>query len=82
MRQKFKRRNLIAWILSILGEQDLLCSTNLLYLHRKKFTTGLIELAAVMATDKVSKKRQKLFQISYKKTPKLMQWCRQTKTLI
>jgi hypothetical protein len=32
--------------------------------HRKKSTTGLVELAAVMATDKVSKKRQKLFQIS------------------
>jgi hypothetical protein len=27
----------------------------------------LVELAAVMVTDKVSKKRQKLFQISYKK---------------
>jgi hypothetical protein len=36
-------------------------------IHRKKSTTGLVELAAVMATDKVSKKRQKLFQISYKK---------------
>jgi hypothetical protein len=35
--------------------------------HRKKITTGLVELAAVMATDKVYKKRQKLFQISYKK---------------
>jgi hypothetical protein len=38
-----------------------------IFLHRKKFTTGLVELAAVMATNKVSKKRQKLFQISYKK---------------
>jgi hypothetical protein len=37
------------------------------HLHRKKFTTGLVELAAVMATEKVSKKRQKLFRISYKK---------------
>jgi hypothetical protein len=54
----------------------------LVKMHRKKFTTGLVELAAVMATYKVSKKRQKLFQISYKKTPKLMQWFRQTKTLI
>jgi hypothetical protein len=33
----------------------------------KNLQTGLIELAAVMATDKVSKKRQKLFPISYKK---------------
>jgi hypothetical protein len=56
-------------------------STNEVSQHRKKFTTGLVELAAVMATDKVSKKRQKLFRISYKKTPKLMQWFRQTKTL-
>jgi hypothetical protein len=28
-------------------------------MHRKKFTTGLIELAAVMATDKVSRKAAK-----------------------
>jgi hypothetical protein len=27
--------------------------------HRKKFTTGLIELAAVVATDKVSRKAAK-----------------------
>jgi hypothetical protein len=27
--------------------------------HRKKITTGLIELAAVMATDKVSRKAAK-----------------------
>jgi hypothetical protein len=55
---------------------------NAYLLHRKKITTGLVELAAVMATNKVSKKRQKLFQISYKKTLKLNQWFRQTKTLI
>jgi hypothetical protein len=28
-------------------------------IHRKKFTTGLIELAAVMATDKVYRKAAK-----------------------
>jgi hypothetical protein len=27
--------------------------------HRKKITTGLVELAAVMATDKVSRKARK-----------------------
>jgi hypothetical protein len=30
------------------------------FLHRKKFTTGLIELAAVMATDKVYRKAAKV----------------------
>jgi hypothetical protein len=29
--------------------------------HRKKFTTGLVELAAVMATDKVFKTATKAF---------------------
>jgi hypothetical protein len=28
----------------------------LMHMHRKKFTTELVELAAVIATDKVSKK--------------------------
>jgi hypothetical protein len=32
---------------------------NIKTLHRKKFTTGLIELAAVMATDKVYRKAAK-----------------------
>jgi geranylgeranyl pyrophosphate synthase len=47
------------------------------HMHRKK-TAGLVELAAVLAIlIKFPEQQQKLFQISYKKTPKLMQWFRQ-----
>jgi hypothetical protein len=49
------------------GNYYLQPKTNLVRTHRKKIPTGLVELAAVMATEKVSKKRQKLFRISYKK---------------
>jgi hypothetical protein len=35
-------------------------------MHRKKFTTGLVELAAVMATDKVSRKARKATKAFFK----------------
>jgi hypothetical protein len=39
--------------------QDEMLHINFGFLHRKKSTTGLVELAAVMATDKVSRKARK-----------------------
>jgi hypothetical protein len=40
--------------------------TKIIETHRKKITTGLVELAAVMATDKVSRKARKATKAFFK----------------
>jgi hypothetical protein len=54
---------------------------SMIHYTEKKCTTGLVELAAVMAI-KFPKSDKSFFKFHIRKTPKLMQLLRQTKTLM